>query len=211
MRLVERDYEMFIEIERWRFCLGRHLSEFLFSCKRTCDRRTKTLIDADYLERRKIIYGVASIYSLTYKAKMLIGANKRQDKVRVDRIIHDIAVIDTAIYFVRKFGISLKDITTEKQLHSKNGFSVRNHYPDFIFTKDDKTTCVEVELTLKAKGKFEKNIRNNFLTYDAQVWVCGTDPRISGFLEDSKMEFSNIEIMKIEEVKKYVSELNGAR
>ena len=209
MKLVDRDYEIFREIERWRFCLGRHIKVLAdFPGQRTCDRRSRALIEAKYLERRKILYGVPGVYSLTYKAKMLIGANKRQDKIRVERIIHDIAVIDTAIYFVKTSGISFKDITTEKQMHSKNGFSMRNHYPDFIFTKDGRTTCIEVELTFKSKEKFEKNIRNNFLTYDVQIWVVGTDPRIEAFLNEAKTEYPNIEIMDMEGVKKYVSELN---
>ena len=196
-------------LDGWRFCLGRHIRALAgFSGQRACDRRLRALIEANYLERRKIIYGVPGLYSLTYKAKMLIGANKRQEKIRLEHIIHDIAVLDTAIYFVKKLIISFEDITTEKQMHSKNGFSMRNHYPDFIFMKDDKTTCVEVELTLKSKEKFEKNIKNNFLTYENQIWIVGADPRITTFLDDSKMEYPNIEIIEMEGVKKYVSELS---
>ena len=49
---------------------------------------------------------------------MLIGANKRQDKVRLDNIAHDIAVLDTAIYFSKKYNIAFGNIITDKQLRA---------------------------------------------------------------------------------------------
>ena len=207
MNLVERDYEIFRAIDRWRFCLGRQIKILAgFAGERACDRRLRALIEAKYLERRKIIYGVPGLYSLTYKAKMLIGANKRQEKIRLEHIVHDIAVIDTAICLANKTGISFQDITTEKQMHSENGFNVRSHYPDFTFIKDGKTTCVEVELTLKSKERLEKNIRNNFLTYDTQIWVVGSNQKITAFLNSYKTEYPNIEIISMEGVKTYVHE-----
>lgn len=169
MKLIDRDYQIFKEIERWRFCLGRHIKVLAgFSCQRSCDRRLSVLIEAGFIIREKVIYGMPSLYRLTYKAKMLIGANKRQDKVRLDNIAHDIAVIDTAIYIHYKFAI---DIVTEKQLHSRDGFSYRKHHPDFIFTKDGKTYCVEVELSMKSQDKLYRNLKSNFILYDYQVWV----------------------------------------
>jgi hypothetical protein len=203
--LVDRDYEIFREVERWRFCLGRHIKVLAgFSGQRACDRRLKVLIKAGFLERSKIIYGMPSVYSLTHKAKMLIGANKRQDKIRLDNIAHDIAVIDTAIYFITKLDIPLKSIITEKQLHSKNGFGVRSHQPDFIFTKDDKTYCVEVELSLKSKARLENNIKSNFLVFDIQIWVVGEiTPKLIYLLEEFKIQYTNIKILNIKEIKKW--------
>ena len=53
--------------------------------------------------------------------------------------------------------ISFQDIRTEKQLHSVDGFSNRKHRPDFTYSKDGKTFCVEVELSLKNKKRLEQN------------------------------------------------------
>ena len=87
LKLVERDYEIFREVERWRFCLGRHIKVLAgFSGQRACDRRLRALLEAGYMDREKIVYGVPSVYRATYRAKMLIGANKRQDKIRLDNI-----------------------------------------------------------------------------------------------------------------------------
>ena len=209
MILVDRDYEIFREIDRWRFCLGRHIQVLAgFTGQRACDRRLRSLIEAGFLERSKIIYGLPSVYSLTHKAKMLVGANKRQDKIRLDNIIHDIVVLDTVIYFITKLGVQLKNIVTEKQMHSKDGFSVRNHHPDFIFTHNDKTYCIEVELSLKSKDRLEKNIRANFLAYDVQIWVIGENiPKVTTILNDCKIQYQNIKIIDIEEIKNHVKNI----
>ena len=83
MELIERDYRVFREIERWRFCLGRHI-QFLagFSSQRTCDRRLRTLLINGFIEKKIIIYGVPSVYQLTRKSKTLIFANKRHERIR---------------------------------------------------------------------------------------------------------------------------------
>jgi len=116
VELNERDFRLFREVERWRYCLGRHIRVLAgFSSQRTCDRRLRLLIAANYLNRRKLIYGVAGVYTLTYKTKMLISASKKQEKIRLDNILHDIAVLDTAIFLIQKINIKPADITTEKQ------------------------------------------------------------------------------------------------
>lgn len=210
MKLVERDYVVFREVERWRYCLGRHIKILAgFPSQRSCDRRLKVLLDMGFLNRKKMIYGVPSIYTLPFKSKMLIGANKRQDKIRLDNIIHDIAVLDTAIYMMAKYNIPLSNIQTEKELHSKDGFSVRKHQPDFVFTKDNKTYCVEVELTLKAKERLEKNIKSNFLNFDIQIWVLEDNPKLIRVIKESKLQYPNIEIKVIKEVRNYVEFRNN--
>lgn len=205
MKLVDRDYTIFREVERWRYCLGRHIKVLAgFSSQRSCDRRLRVLLDNGFLCRKKIIYGIPSIYTLPFKSKMLIGANKRQDKIRLDNIVHDIVVLDTAIYFLSKYNISLSDIQTEKQLHSLDGFSTRKHQPDFIFTKNNKTYCVEIELTLKAKDRLVKNISSNFLNFDIQIWILEDNPKLIKIINENKLQYPNIEILEIKEVKNYV-------
>jgi len=58
IRLVDRDYEIFREIERWRVALGRHLEELAgFTGLKACQRRLKKLKEAGYLERKRILFG----------------------------------------------------------------------------------------------------------------------------------------------------------
>jgi len=210
MRLVDRDYLIMKEINRWRYCLGRHI-RFLggFSGQRATDKRLKLLIETGYINRKKIIYGIPSLYFLTYKGKVLNHLTTKQDKVRLEQITHDIAVLDTAIYFILKEKISLADIVTEKELHSRDGFSIRKHRPDFTFSANGETYCVEVELTAKAKNRLEKNIKDNFLEYDYQKWVVpNTQIKIVQILDKSKTPYPNIQIIDLQEVTTYVKQYN---
>ncbi|MBS7008294.1 hypothetical protein [Anaerostipes sp.] len=209
MRLVERDYEILREIERWRCCLGRHVRYLAsFTGQRACDRRLKILLDNGYLERKRILYGVPSLYNLTAKAKKLMGYSLRKDKIKIEQITHDIAVLDTVIYFLYKEKIPLSDMQSEKELHSQEGFGVRTHKPDFVFTKNSKTYAVEIELNLKAKARLEKNIKSNFLAYEEQKWIVPkAKVKIKTLLDNYSTTYPNITIIQLEEVTNYVRNL----
>jgi len=98
IRLVDRDYEVIREIDRWRVCQGRHIKHLAgFAGQRACDRRLRKLIRAGYIKREKILYGVAGIYSNTNKSKQIAEIINTNQKIKVEQIKHDIAVLDTAI------------------------------------------------------------------------------------------------------------------
>lgn len=204
MKLLDRDYQIMREIDRWRFCLSRHIKELAgFTGQRACDRRLKLLIEAGYIARKKVLYGVPNIYYLTNRGKKTIEVTVRQEKIRVDRIQHDIAVLDTVMYFISKENISLVEITTEKQLYSRSGFGTRKHCPDFIFTKDTGDVCVEIELSLKAKHRLQKIVESNYMSYETQYWVVpNRECKIHSLLQEFGQVYPNIEIMTTEEVKR---------
>ena len=204
IRLVDRDYRIFKEIERWRVVLGRQIAELAgFTGLRACDQRLSKLIKAGYIERKKILYGIPSIYSLTSKAKILASLPMRSEKIRVEQIPHDIAVLDTAIYFHKVKGVAYGDMTTEKQLHSMDGFGVRKHRPDFVIKRGDKTFCVEVELSLKAKSRLEAIIQDNFMQYDHQIWIVPDKAcKIYQILKDNQAQYTSIHILELQEVQK---------
>ena len=206
MVLVERDYVVLRELDRWRFALSRHL-RYLgdFSGQRACDRRLKLLIDAGYINRKHVLYGVPGLCFVTHKGKILSGLSPKPDKFKVDQIVHDIAMLDTAVYFILKDGLSLCDIITEKQLHQQDGFGNRQHKPDFVFVKDGKTVCVEIELTPKAKARMEKNLQDNFMTYDRQIWVVPqTQIKILRTLEEQSNNYPNIEVLDLGAVQSFL-------
>ncbi len=202
-RFVDRDYTILREIDRWRVITGKQICKVTgFSGQRACDRRLKKLIEAEYIRRNKYLYGFPGIYSLTNTGKKLIQAPSSTTKIRVEQIIHDSYVTDTAIYICGKYQIPFEDITTEKQLHRLDGFSNRKHRPDFIFSKDEKVSCVEVELTMKAKVRFEKNIKSNFENYDSQIWVVpDLKSSIAKTLIENQLIYPDILILSLEEVK----------
>lgn len=207
MRLVERDLLVLQELERWRFCLSRHL-RFLggFASQRTCDRRLALLIEAGYIDRRYILYGTPRLYFATHKGKALINASLKPDRFRVEQITHDIAVLDTAIYFLLKQGVVLGDIRTEKELHRQDGFGGRQHKPDFVFQQEDLSYAVEVELTPKSGQRLVKNLRENFLAYDGQRWVIPqAQVKITQLVEQQAAIYPNLEIITLEAVREAIS------
>lgn len=209
LRVTKRDELILKEIDRWRACGSRHI-RFLagFSGQRATDRRLKILTEAEYIERRKYLYGVPYIYFLTAKGKSFLHVGTGAEKVKIEQIVHDRTVLDTAIYFMQKKEISLQSITTEKQLHQLDGFGIRKHRPDFIFTKDELSYCVEVELTKKAKNRLLNIIKDNFMEYDMQIWVVPDyQTGILQILNDSKRYYDNIKIYSLQKITDYLNNL----
>jgi DNA-binding HxlR family transcriptional regulator len=172
MNLSEEERQLLYLTGKWHFLLGRHLNGFSkHSSKRTFYRRLKYLLDNGYLNREYLLYRVPPVYTLTHKGRILIGLNKRADKVRLEQLNHDIVVLDTVLYFVSLKNVSMDSITSEKELHSKDGFGTRKHYPDFIIEKSGETYAYEIELSLKSISRIEENVRLNYINYDYQVWV----------------------------------------
>ena len=204
-KLVERDFRVFREVKRWRVTLSRHLKTLAgFSSQRTCDRRLKTLIEAGFLRRQKYIYGVPYLYFLTRTAQVLIHASTHEPKIRIEQIVHDIAVLDTAIFVHNEKNILFTDMQTEKELHGLDGFSNRRHRPDFVYEQGGKSVCVEVELSLKARTRLEKNIQSNFSNYDKQLWIVpDMHSKISAILEEQSHIYPDIQIIELSEVKKH--------
>ena len=204
IRLVDRDYRIFREIERWRVVLGRQIVDLVeFTGLKACQRRLKKLKEAGYLERKRVLFGVPGIYSLTHSAKMIASLPERPEKQRIEQIPHDIAVLDTAIYFHKVKSVSFEDMITEKQLHSVDGFGVRKHRPDFVINRESKTYCVEVELSLKAKARLEAIIQDNFMQYDHQIWIVPDKAcKIYQILKDNQSQYANIHMLELQEVQK---------
>lgn len=202
-RLVDRDYLILREIDRWRVITGKHICGMTgFTGLRACDRRLHKLYVAGFIERKKVIYGLPAIYKLTPQAKKLLVGTNKKECVRIEQIAHDMAVADTAIYFNRKYNIAFSDMVTEKQLHKKDGFGVRKHRPDFIFDYKDKCYCVEIELSMKSKDRFSKNIIANFTDYHKQFWIVpDINSSIAVFLSNMNESYPNIKIIELAEVK----------
>lgn len=205
VRIVQRDYCILNEIHKWRVITSKHICRLCgFSGQRACDRRLKKLSETGLISRRKILYAVPGIYSLTSSGKALINVKGKSEQVRVEQIVHDLTVLDTAIYFNSKYNIAFSSMVTEKQLHSKDGFGIRRHRPDFVFEYSQKKYCVEVELNLKSRERFLKNIVSNFTDYDWQVWVVPDfNSKIAVFLKKQKSNYPNIKLIELSEVKNY--------
>ena len=192
------------EVSRFSYCLGRQIRALAgFSGERACDRRLKKLIDAGYLERKHVLYGLPRFYFLGKKAKILTPIKYYSPRIKLGEVYHDLAVVDTVIFFTQELKIPLDDIRSERELHSMDGFGVRKHCPDFIFFKNDKKYCVEVELSLKSKGRLLENIKENFTNYDGQFYIVPKgEHKIRKIIEESSI--TKIKIIDLENTEKMV-------
>lgn len=138
----------------------------------------------------------------------MIQAGTRPERIKIEQIVHDRTVLETAIYFMQKENLSLQNITTEKQLHQLDGFGIRKHRPDFIFTKDELKHCVEVELTKKAKNRLMNIIKDNFMEYDTQIWIVpDSQPAILQTLTNSQRYYTNIQLYSLQKITDYMKKL----
>ncbi|GHU83400.1 hypothetical protein AGMMS50284_6880 [Clostridia bacterium] len=209
IQLVDRDYKILNEITRFHFCLGRQLKILAgFDGSRACDRRLKKLVDAGYIERKYLVFGIPGLYFATPKAKPVFSLEYTTSNVRIEHVVHDIAVIDTAIFFMHSRGVSSNALVTERELKHKEGFGSHPHKPDFVFQYADKTYAVEVELTTKKKEIFENNVRKNYMNYDKQIWIIPENKtKIWQHIEECKKSYSGIETIKLGEVNSFVKEI----
>jgi len=209
-KVVERDRVIVREVIRWRYLLGRQIRVLTgFSGQRATDRRLKKMIEEQFLVRKHILYGLPSLYLITKKGIDYFNLDLSESKVRLDQIYHDIAVIDTAIYLTKTFSINLDMIKTEKELRHEMGFNPRVHVPDFIYIKDGKQYCIEVELSVKAKDRLDKNIKDNYLKYDEQIWIIPNDKtKIKENVKEAMKKYSNIKIIEMEVINDYVKAEN---
>lgn len=180
--------------------MARHI-QFLayFDGVRACDRRLKILVDNGYLNRKKIIYGIPYLYYLSKNGMRLIHVKVKDENIRIDQIHHDITTLDCLKGLVDKYNFHLDNMTTERELHINDGFGVRKHHPDLVFKKDDETYAIEVELNVKAKNRILKNIEDNYLNYDYQIWVVPlSQVKIKHILTESLNKYDNIEVVTLE-------------
>lgn len=209
MVLTERDKVIISTIAKFRFLLGKQIRLLCgFNGQRSTDRRLSKLLENEFVERKRILYGLAGLYTITEKARKQFFIELSNSKIRIEQIEHDIFVVNTAIYFLRKESLTLEDIKTEKELKHLKGFAIREHEPDFVFSKSNETNCVEIETSLKAKSRLLKNLKDNFQKYDTQFWIIPDEQqKIFDIVHKSTKQFPNIEIIKLSEIEQFISKL----
>lgn len=207
IKIVERDYKIFEQITKWRFLLSRQIRVLCnFPSVRTVDRRLAILIEAGYLKREYVLFGLPPLYFVTPKAKEIFNLDYITSNARVGLINHQINVVDTAIYFLNK--LKVENLHTERELKYLKGFSIREHCPDFVLSLDNKKIAVEIELTLKNKSTLKKNIESNYNNYNRQIWVIPKNQvRIIQVVEEAQDFYSGIEVIELEEVQAYIKKL----
>ena len=165
MELQERDIRILNEVSRWRFLLGRHVVGMCdFPSQSTASRRLRVLVEGKYLERKRVLYGFPALYTVAHKGRVLIGANKRADKVNLALIPHNVAVLD---FLFRENGAT---VAVEIELSLKSLDSLRDNI---------KVNYIEYERQIwvleKRNTKIERTILNEIEHYPGVEVLYLTD------------------------------------
>ena len=201
---TERDIQILLLIDSFRFVMGRHVCDLFFFGSRTYEKRLKRLLDEGFIKKERPVFGLPYLYTLTHKGRMLIGVNKAALSIRLDHIRHDMIVLDMLVVLVRERKLALSSIVSERNLHQEAGFGNRKHMPDFIFQDGDGWSCVEVELNKKSNHRLEENVRKNFQNYRFQYWVIPKNKRgIEQQLRTAAHVYPHLHILYIEDVVKH--------
>lgn len=200
LKLVSRDLEILREVERWRFCLSRQIYDFTsFKSKSAFYRRLKLLVDHGYLTKKRYLYGLPAIYTVTIQAYKELAIPVKNNKVSVGILEHELAVIDCYLYFKDKYKLESNAFQSEREL--RNEFTSSKHYPDIVFKKEDNDYCIEVEFSLKSPNSLERNIKENYLNYEEQFWIIKKEHyRLNKLLEGLKQSYPNIKIILWEQI-----------
>lgn len=207
--LQDRDIQILQQVTKYRFLLSRQIKTLCgFSGQRACDRRTKKLCDNGFLEKKHYIYGVPALYMTTEKAKRKCDLMYITKSIRIEHIVHDVLVIDTAIYLMENRGVNDNEIISERQIKNSLGFGKQQHVPDLVFELNKNKYCVEIELNVKQYNKLKGNVLANYKDYDKQIWFIDTSKKnLVENLNKIKARYNNIEIVDIEKVKAYVKKI----
>lgn len=200
MKLVSRDLRILWEVERWRFSLARQIMAFTdFQSKSALYRRLKLLVDNGYLKKKRYIYGIPALYNITPLGYKALAQPVKNITVSLGTIEHELAVIDTYLFLKDKYHLNYNDFKSERQLRIE--YAKAKHYPDIVFSLKDNLYCVEIEFSLKNATLLERNIKENYLNYEKQLWIIKKEhTRLFKLLDKFKTEYPNIEIILCEEI-----------
>lgn len=208
--MTQRDRKILLESIRWKFLLARHIKYIGgFKSDNALYRRLRILIDARYLKRSYLLYGMPAIYTTTSRGKKMAELETRLtpvSNISPVSVRHDVCVVDTAICLAQLLKVSFSEMQTEREIRKKQGNNLPEHVPDIVIPTQG--ICVEVELTQKADNRLEKIMSDEYRKYDRVIYVI---PNASGQLYRKIKNIANnypaVEIMELEVIEKYAKGL----
>jgi hypothetical protein len=122
---------------------------------------------------------------------------------------HNIAVVDTMLFLVKKRGFCLQSFLSEREVLREEGYKFnskyREHIPDFLYQDGEEKIAVEVELATKAKQRIQKNFAANMVKYDKQIWVISEKKKgIRDYLLGKEEQGRKVEVISLEQVRNEV-------
>lgn len=200
MKITKRDIEIMKFINDCGFCITPHLARRFGIKNYRVYKLMKRLVEDGLVRQVQIFCGEPNIYYLTNRGgsfsdlPIISGIN-------LGIYEHQVTLINVVIRLRELYPLST--LVSERQLKQENffeGIGVRGHVSDGVLIHaEDNQIAIEVELTMKSKGRLEKILRS----YMAQsklkeVWYfCA--PNVIDPLTKVVAKKSFIKILSVEE------------
>ena len=208
IRITPRDQELLTWINAAGFVSNDHISMWLGVATQTAYRRTRLLVQHQYLRHEKVLANEKGVYTATLNAKYLCGFNvPLLKKFPLGSFKHDLLVTSVCLSLAKQHHCSY---TTERELrHEKGqeGVGIRGHTADGILhLTNDKDYAIEVELNAKGLARREKIMKHYQRSFAfEEVWYFCGSTRIAKHMVSYKSKLPFLKVFLL--TKKNVSDI----
>jgi hypothetical protein len=215
--LTERDSLALVLCFKFRVLTEEQIQVLCnFSTIKTTSRRMRILEKRGYVKREKVLPNIPMCYTATQKTAEYLGLHMKPYKIALATILHEIAIVDIAIYILLRRKIEISQVMTDKeqfyyafynnkeiqQIPKKN-----KHRPDLLIL--DEKVLIEYERTLKTKSRYLKNAIENCASYKGykHFWIIEESIKTMKKPLEQELEKRGIEysVVFMSDIRKYIS------
>jgi len=198
VELTERDQHLFRWINGHGFVTVNQTSAWMGTNYQAAQRRMKKLVDAGYLQRKRLLHGDKRVHWVTKKALAASGDNLAPPQtIGLGSYRHDLVLVDVAQTVVDQTG---GDFVPERRLRQHAGFKgvgVSGHLPDGLLRlPGQKPIAVELEMSTKGRQRLKRIVSGYAANMGLeQVWYFVTANDVRHVVEEAAKAHDFIKVL----------------
>lgn len=203
MKFQQRDGEILKWVNGFGFATADQIQKFMNVGPTAAYVRIKKLVEAEYLERERILHGQSRIHKVTKKGTLASGDHILPVReIRLGTFKHDLVLVD--------LGLQLQEETNgqfipQRQIRHDEGLSgvgQFGHIPDgYLIIDEDKPIAIELELSVKSRSRLNSIIQDYSSDLGVkEVWYYTDHVNVENALEKATRDYSFIKIKRFERI-----------
>lgn len=198
MELTERDQRLFHWINGHGFVTVRQASAWMGANYQAAQRRMRKLVDAGFLERKRLLHGDKRVHWVTKQALAASGDNLAPPQtIGLGSYRHDLVLVDVAQSVVDHTG---GDFVPERRLRQQEGFKgvgVSGHLPDGLLRRPgQQPIAVELEMSTKGRRRLQQIVSGYAANMGLdQVWYFVTGQDVRHVVEEAAKPHDFIKVL----------------